>query len=158
MQWAKQKSGFTIVELLIVVVVIAILAAITIVSFNGIQGRARDSERVSDISSIQKKLELFYAENGYYPNSTQMSNVPFRRDTLQIDDNTWRSPSGSAVGYCWASNTDMYCYVARRPSGGPAGDCTGSTDPVERCVNYQLSYRKEAEPNTMIRVYSLSGQ
>ena len=37
----KTKSGFTIVELLIVIVVIGILAAITIVAYNGIQSRAR---------------------------------------------------------------------------------------------------------------------
>ena len=41
--WARMKSGFTIVELLIVVVVIAILATITIVAYNGIQNQAKDS-------------------------------------------------------------------------------------------------------------------
>ncbi|MCA9336117.1 prepilin-type N-terminal cleavage/methylation domain-containing protein, partial [Candidatus Saccharibacteria bacterium] len=48
--WAKnKKTGFTIVELLIVIVVIAILAAITIVAYNGIQQRSRDSIRKSDL-------------------------------------------------------------------------------------------------------------
>ena len=156
----KTRSGFTIVELLIVIVVIAILAAITIVAYNGIQSSARDTKRVSDMNAIQKKLELFYAHEGYYPNSTQMSNVSFRRDTLQIDDGIWRSPSGSSVGYCWSSNINMYCYVSRRPAGSPAGDCTGSgaMDATEKCISYQLSYRKEKDPDTMIRVYSLSGQ
>lgn len=64
------RPGFTIVELLIVIVVIAILAAITIVAYNGIQQRARDSQRKSDIATIIKALELYYAENGSYPNST----------------------------------------------------------------------------------------
>lgn len=41
----KQNSGFTIVELLIVIVVIGILAAITIVAYNGVQQRARDMTR-----------------------------------------------------------------------------------------------------------------
>lgn len=63
----KQKSGFTIVELLIVIVVIGILAAITIVAYNGIQGRARDSQRVSDVRSIQKALEIYKTQNGTYP-------------------------------------------------------------------------------------------
>ena len=64
--WAKQK-GFTIVELLIVIVVIAILAAITIVTFSGLQGRGKDSRRTSEIGSIQKLLELYHADNGGYP-------------------------------------------------------------------------------------------
>lgn len=55
--WAKNKqSGFTLVELLIVIVVIAILAAISIVAYNGIQERARDSRRASDIAQIKKAL------------------------------------------------------------------------------------------------------
>lgn len=67
-KWAKQ-SGFTIVELLIVIVVIGILAAITIVAYNGIQTRARNAERTSEISSLQKALELYKVDNGAYPTS-----------------------------------------------------------------------------------------
>jgi len=66
----KTKSqGFTIVELLIVVVVIAILAAITIVSYNGITNRAKASSAQSVASSLQKKIELFAADGdtGEYP-------------------------------------------------------------------------------------------
>ncbi len=61
------RSGFTIVELLIVVVVIAILAAITIVSYNGITQKANASAAKSVAATWQKKLELYYAEEGRYP-------------------------------------------------------------------------------------------
>lgn len=63
----KSNKGFTIVELLIVVVVIAILAAITIVSYNGITTKAKDSSAKAAASSIQKKAELYFAEHGNYP-------------------------------------------------------------------------------------------
>jgi len=53
---SKQQNGFTIVELLIVVVVIAILAAITIVSYNGIQNRAKDSAITQELSQNAKKI------------------------------------------------------------------------------------------------------
>ena len=70
-KWASlpyRTAGFTIVELLIVIVVIGILAAITIVSFNGISTRARDSARTSDIAGVQKALELYKVENNdLYP-------------------------------------------------------------------------------------------
>ncbi|QQG50996.1 MAG: type II secretion system protein [Candidatus Saccharibacteria bacterium] len=62
-----RTKGFTIVELLIVIVVIAILAAITIVAYNGIQGRARDSQRVQDMNTIIKALEVYKTLNGTYP-------------------------------------------------------------------------------------------
>lgn len=64
----KSSSGFTIVELLIVIVVIAILAAITIVAYNGIQSRARDAQRAQDVKTIAKALELYYIDKGAYPN------------------------------------------------------------------------------------------
>ena len=61
----KAKSqGFTIVELLIVVVVIAVLAAITIVSYNGITTRANASAAKASASTVQKKLELYASETG----------------------------------------------------------------------------------------------
>jgi prepilin-type N-terminal cleavage/methylation domain-containing protein len=65
--WERKQEGFTIVELLIVVVVIAILAAITIVSFNGIQARARDSARIENIQAIAKAIELYKVDNNQYP-------------------------------------------------------------------------------------------
>lgn len=63
----NKNQGFTIVELLIVVVVIAILAAITIVSYNGITNRANASAAKSTAATWQKKIELYQAEMGGYP-------------------------------------------------------------------------------------------
>lgn len=58
--WAKYKAsnGFTIVELLIVIVVIGILAAITIVAYNGIQDRAKNTKIKNDLAQIQKAVTL----------------------------------------------------------------------------------------------------
>jgi len=59
-----KRRGFTIVELLIVIVVIAILAAITIVAYNGIQQRAQVSALYSGIKQVDKSFRLFLTENG----------------------------------------------------------------------------------------------
>jgi len=66
----KSRAGFTIVELLIVIVVIGILAAITIISYNGIQNRAGDATVSSDLVHIAKKASLYNAANGIYPDDT----------------------------------------------------------------------------------------
>ena len=62
-----RKDGFTIVELLVVIVVIAILAAITIVSYNGIQSRAQTSVTVNGLRQAVQVLESYRIANGAYP-------------------------------------------------------------------------------------------
>jgi len=66
-QQNKQKYGFTIVELLIVIVVIAILAAISIVAYNGIQSRATDGANLSNTNTIAKAIAAYRIDNNDIP-------------------------------------------------------------------------------------------
>ena len=70
----KQQSGFTIVELLIVIVVIGILAAITLVAYNGIQSRANTTAAQNLANSVAKKAEAYNAVHTQYPTLTQLAN------------------------------------------------------------------------------------
>ena len=62
-----KSRGFTIVELLIVIVIIAILAAITLVAYNGITNRAHASASKTAAETLAKKIEVYNAANGAYP-------------------------------------------------------------------------------------------
>lgn len=62
-----RATGFTIVELLIVIVVIGILATITLVSYNGIQTSAKNVAAQTLAESVEKKAEIYLAANGTYP-------------------------------------------------------------------------------------------
>lgn len=63
----RYLPGFTIVELLSVIVVIAILAAISIVAYTGVQDRARFASMRAEISSINRAIQFYYADNGSRP-------------------------------------------------------------------------------------------
>lgn len=106
--WAKQK-GFTIVELLIVVVVIAILAAITITAYNGIQERARNAKISNDISEIVKAIMAARAvENKTLMQITGLSSN---------GDNCWNKANGTDLATlaktdtCWTRYTTFLSTV-----------------------------------------------
>ena len=65
--YKKRHTGFTIVELLIIIVIIGILAAISIVAYSGIQNKANDATVQQDLVNIAKKLELYRASHDQYP-------------------------------------------------------------------------------------------
>lgn len=72
----RQARGFTIVELLIVVVVIAILAAITVVAYNGISRSANETRVQSEIAALAKGMAIYSIDSAVFPtDNTGLKNV-----------------------------------------------------------------------------------
>jgi len=65
----NNPSGFTLVELLVVISILGILATIALTSFRSSQARGRDAERKSDLKQLSSSLELYYSDYGKYPDS-----------------------------------------------------------------------------------------
>jgi general secretion pathway protein G len=65
----NNKSGFTLVELLVVISILGVLATIALTAFRSAQARGRDSERKSNLKQISSALELYYSDYGKYPDT-----------------------------------------------------------------------------------------
>ena len=115
----KQTRGFTIVELLIVIVVIAILAAITIVAYNGIQTQTKNTKTINAAAAWIKALKLYEADNGAFPSANSCLGT-----TTTYDGNGRCWDSGT-----WVINSAFLTAMSKYMSSSPEPDTT-YIDPV----------------------------
>ncbi len=96
---SKRSAGFTIVELLIVIVVIAILAAITVVAFNGVQSRAASAAAQSNVTNAHKRVATYHAQNVSYPTSITDCPTPGATSLClsAADGYSWRYRTSTAA-------------------------------------------------------------
>lgn len=124
---AKPQHGFTLVELLIVIVVIAILATISVVAYNGIQDRANIAVAKSDLRSIAQRMELYKIDHGSYPVRASDDSYPEHEEILKssglYDVTRWTGDVDSRAdrGYAFCLSSDLkdsYTVVAFEPMYG----------------------------------------
>ncbi|MES2630351.1 MAG: prepilin-type N-terminal cleavage/methylation domain-containing protein [Patescibacteria group bacterium] len=118
----KKQSGFTIVELLIVVVVIAILAAITIAAYNGIQNRAKQSAAQAAVEQGVKKVALWQVDYpGQSPSFAQFTDLV---GTSNISKYQYTPGAGDV--FCLTATESNTSYFASSTQTTPtAGACAG---------------------------------
>ncbi len=102
------KKGFTLIELMVVIAIIAILSAIALPSIDKIRARSRDSKRVAELSQIRLALEHYFNVNNKYP--------------VNINSDSVNSPSFLTTGIMSSVPTDpssgTYYYASYCPGGG----------------------------------------
>ena len=169
----KYTRGFTIVEIIVVITAIAILAAITTVTYSGLQVRARDDERLSDIEVISSALETYYEKQGTYPSIRQINGtetghgMTFLENTLRIPESALVAPGSASgttnslagTGDAGQNPTDsQYLYYVENNVGPTAwgGICWdpvpwSTSPPYQSCARYTLKYFSEADSATLTK-------
>jgi prepilin-type N-terminal cleavage/methylation domain-containing protein len=93
------RKGFTLIEILIVVAIIAILASIVLVGLGPTQQAGRDARRLSDLRQTQNALELYFSKCGYYPGPAVAGSCGSTSWSATSDWATLKTAiTGSAIG------------------------------------------------------------
>lgn len=144
----NRNKGFTIVELLIVIVVIGILATLVIVTFTGIQQKARDSQRKTDINALDSHIEAYYAETGTYPALSMLQDSAWVTKHMKgLDPEALKDPKGGAL----QASTDASHYGYTATTGSPAAACTvsgSSPDQTADCDAFSVTATLESDGST----------
>ncbi len=92
-----KRGAFTLVELLVVISIIGLLSTIAIVSMNSARSKSRDTKRIADIRQIITAMQLYYQDNGKYPDASGALGC---------------SCGSSALGYCCLGYAEgVSCHV-----------------------------------------------
>ena len=142
----KTTSGFTMIEVLVVVAIIGILATITFMGFGRYQADARDSARAGKATVISEALEKYYDKNGEYPSCPSVTGPATTVTTSVlpgIDAQALVAPqaeSGTTNSVACTdltnmSQADFFAYV---------GDTSSTCTTGQACLLYKLKYKQES--------------
>ncbi len=149
----QKVKGFTIVELLIVVVVIGVLAAITVVAYNGVQQRARNSQIISAVTQWVGIIRLYQAEEGRLPNWTSCLGTEYPHGRTGEDAS---GPQCRSEGNHFRINTNFMNAVGQYAKNMPQPELIFATNSAET-IWYRGAYYIGPNPVTARLDFVLAG-
>lgn len=118
----RNQRGFTLVELMIVVIIVGILAAVAIPMYQGATERAKASEAVAALGTIRGAMRVYYAEHGTYVNANFVTgNQVTAGSVLDVSDNDLLGRYFSSPCYTFAADATATTFSIEC-DGGDAGN------------------------------------
>lgn len=127
-----KQAGFTLIELLVVIAIIGILSAVVLVSLNSARQKSRDARRLSDVRQIMTALEIYYNDNGGYPDQTAAG----------------ANPTAASIGPTGSTTTEWQDYLAvwpTAPTPADTTDCEGASTGITDSVNQYTYYGRSSD-------------
>jgi len=131
----SKQHGFTIVELLVVIVVIGILAAITIVSYTGITSKATVAVLQSDLTSASNQLRIYQANYGSFPLVLDAGMCPSKP---VVDNKTCLKASNGNTFSSYSSTGSTFTLVETSVDGVTKYQITDNTSPAKFALDPNL--------------------
>ncbi len=131
------QKGFTIIELLVVIVIIGILVALALPQLFAAQARGRDTDRKNDLKNVQQKLETYFNDNDAYPAADDIDAAKVTTADMQGPRNTTYTYTPSPSG-CDSDSCQSYELSATlENSDDPSADSSGNY--VLKSVNQETT-------------------
>ena len=123
-----------VVNLVFVVITTLIFAVLMLTTFTGVQQKARNTERQTDIKAIYGQVEAYNAQNGRYPTLNNLNDATWRATNMKgLDPAALKDPKGSNDSLVGTPQANAYAYA-------PVADDGGSCDNVKHdCTDYTLT-------------------
>ncbi len=148
----KDSSGFTYIEILIMLALVGVLFMIVLFDYSGAKARARNDTRTAAIKNIRDYIEIFYSQNTYYPSLADMNNPKWLADNLKkvtpdmLKDPLW-TPNNKVCTINGSpellAKSQLGCYGYDPTNGGTSCEKDDTT-----CSNYTLTATLEAGAGT----------
>lgn len=130
----RRQAGFTMLELMVVIVIVGMLSALFVSTYTDIQRTQRNQERKRDIQDVYQQLEAYYVVNSKYPTLADMNNAAWIKANMKtLNRESLRDPSGTSYTLTDRPAKSVYAYQVSSATG------VGCNNTATPCAHYSLT-------------------